>query len=113
MRLRTPFRAAKASAKGDDSALARRIAIRTESQDPASGPALASYLIDEIGPTLATLGFEGGIHANPQAHDPPFGPLLIGHCINRLILSDIKLVLLEALPPETPVTVLQQLGTAA
>jgi tetrapyrrole methylase family protein/MazG family protein len=38
------------------------------------------------------------------------GPLLIGHCINRLILSDIKLVLLETLPPDTPVTVLQQLG---
>jgi tetrapyrrole methylase family protein/MazG family protein len=38
------------------------------------------------------------------------GPLLIGHCINRLVLSDIKLVLLEALPPDAPVTVLQGLG---
>lgn len=38
------------------------------------------------------------------------GPLLIGHCINRLVLSDIKLVLLEALPPDAPITVLQQLG---
>ncbi len=38
------------------------------------------------------------------------GPLLIGHCINRLVLSDIKLVLLDALPADAPVTVLQRLG---
>lgn len=38
------------------------------------------------------------------------GPLLIGHCINQLVLSDIKLVLLETLPPDAPVTVLQRLG---
>jgi tetrapyrrole methylase family protein/MazG family protein len=41
------------------------------------------------------------------------GPLLIGHCINRLVLSDIKLVLLEALPPETPVTVLRSRRSTA
>jgi len=39
-----------------------------------------------------------------------YGPLLIGHCINQLVLSDIKLVLLETLPPDAPVTVLQRLG---
>ncbi|MGZ6968477.1 MAG: nucleoside triphosphate pyrophosphohydrolase [Acidimicrobiia bacterium] len=38
------------------------------------------------------------------------GPLLIGHCINQMVLSDIKLVLLETLPPDAPVTVLQRLG---
>ncbi len=38
------------------------------------------------------------------------GPLLIGHCINQMVLSDIKLVLLEALPPDASVTVLQRLG---
>ena len=38
------------------------------------------------------------------------GPLLVGHCINRLLLSDVKLVLLEGLAPDTPVTVLQRLG---
>ncbi len=38
------------------------------------------------------------------------GPMLIGHCINRMVLSDIKLVLLEALPADTPVFVLQRLG---
>jgi len=54
--------------------LARRVAIRTESQDAASGPALQSYLVDEIGPTLAALGFTFTIHANPE---PPYGPLLM------------------------------------
>jgi tetrapyrrole methylase family protein/MazG family protein len=38
------------------------------------------------------------------------GPLLIGHCISRLVLSDVKLVLLDSLPPDAPVTVLQGLG---
>ena len=55
--------------------LARRVACRTESQDPASGPALASYLADEIGPALAALGFTFAVHPNPE---PAFGPLLIG-----------------------------------
>lgn len=54
--------------------LARRVAIRTESQDAGSGPALQSYLADEIGPTLAALGFGFTIHANPE---PRHGPLLI------------------------------------
>jgi acetylornithine deacetylase/succinyl-diaminopimelate desuccinylase-like protein len=56
--------------------LARRVAIRTESQDPASGPALASYLADEIGPSLAALGFTFALHANPE---PASGPFLIAH----------------------------------
>ena len=55
--------------------LARRVAIRTESQDAASGPALQSYLADEIAPTLSALGFACRIHANPE---PAFGPFLIG-----------------------------------
>ena len=38
------------------------------------------------------------------------GPILIGHCINPLVMSDLKLVLLDALPAETPVVVLQRLG---
>jgi acetylornithine deacetylase/succinyl-diaminopimelate desuccinylase-like protein len=54
--------------------LARRVAIRTESQDPQSGPALHSYLADEIGPALAALGFRFDIHANPE---PAYGPFLI------------------------------------
>jgi acetylornithine deacetylase/succinyl-diaminopimelate desuccinylase-like protein len=54
--------------------LARRVAIRTESQDPASAPALHAYLADELVPTLAALGFTSTIHDNPE---PPYGPLLI------------------------------------
>jgi len=54
--------------------LARRVAIRTESQDAASGPALQSYLADEIGPSLAALGFTFTIHPNPE---PRYGPLLV------------------------------------
>lgn len=38
------------------------------------------------------------------------GALLIGHCINALVMSDLKLVLLDALPADTPVVVLQRLG---
>ena len=58
--------------------LARRVAIRTESQDPASGPALYGYLADEMVPTLAALGFTPSIHPNP---DPDYGPLLIARRI--------------------------------
>ena len=56
--------------------LARRVAIRTESQDAASGPALRSYLVDEIGPALEALGCSFEVHANPE---PASGPLLIAH----------------------------------
>lgn len=38
------------------------------------------------------------------------GPMLIAHCISRLVLGDVKLALLEAVAPDTPVTVLQRLG---
>jgi tetrapyrrole methylase family protein / MazG family protein len=40
----------------------------------------------------------------------PSGPLLISHCHSKLVLSDVKLALLERLSPEAPVTVLQRLG---
>ncbi len=64
--------------------LARRVAIRTESQDPASAPALMGYLADEIGPSLAQLGFELRLHANPEPREPPHGPLLTSfHGANR------------------------------
>ena len=54
--------------------LARRVAIRTESQDPASGPALRAYLTDELAPSLGALGFTSSLFENPVQ---PFGPLLI------------------------------------
>jgi acetylornithine deacetylase/succinyl-diaminopimelate desuccinylase-like protein len=54
--------------------LARRVAIRTESQDPSSGPALRAYLADELAPSLGALGFTSSLFDNPVQ---PFGPLLI------------------------------------
>jgi tetrapyrrole methylase family protein/MazG family protein len=38
------------------------------------------------------------------------GALLIAQCDTRLVVSDVKLVLLEVLPADAPVTVLQHLG---
>jgi tetrapyrrole methylase family protein / MazG family protein len=38
------------------------------------------------------------------------GPVLIAQCDTRLLFSDVKLVLLEVLPADAPVTVLQHLG---
>jgi tetrapyrrole methylase family protein/MazG family protein len=40
----------------------------------------------------------------------PAGPLLVSHCHSRLVLSDVKLALLERLSGEAPVTVLARLG---
>ena len=40
------------------------------------------------------------------------GPLLIAQCDTALVLSDVKLALLDVVPAEHPVTVLQQLGLA-
>jgi acetylornithine deacetylase/succinyl-diaminopimelate desuccinylase-like protein len=52
--------------------LARRVAIRSESQDPASRGFLDAYLADEIGPTLAKLGYDWEIAANPTGRGGPF-----------------------------------------
>ena len=54
------------------SALARRIAFRTESQNPERAPELRAYLTGEIGPTLAALGFSWTIWDNPAPARPPF-----------------------------------------
>ena len=40
------------------SELARRVAFRTESQEPACRPELRRYLEDEMAPSLGRLGFE-------------------------------------------------------
>jgi len=53
-------------------ALSRRVAYRTESQDPDRGAELRAYLADEIGPSLAALGFSWTIWDNPVAGKPPF-----------------------------------------
>jgi acetylornithine deacetylase/succinyl-diaminopimelate desuccinylase-like protein len=54
--------------------LARRVAFRTESQDPAAGPRLRAYLVEELQPALRGLGFHGTVHDNPVAGA---GPLLV------------------------------------
>jgi acetylornithine deacetylase/succinyl-diaminopimelate desuccinylase-like protein len=54
--------------------LARRVALRTESQDPGSGPRLRAYLGEELLPSLQALGFDGSVHDNPV---PGAGPLLV------------------------------------
>jgi acetylornithine deacetylase/succinyl-diaminopimelate desuccinylase-like protein len=52
-------------------ALARRVAFRTESQNPERAPELRAYLADEIAPTLARLGFACALWDNPVAGKPP------------------------------------------
>jgi acetylornithine deacetylase/succinyl-diaminopimelate desuccinylase-like protein len=51
--------------------LARRVARRTESQDPQRAAELRAYLADEIAPSLAAMDFDCAIHANPVAGAPP------------------------------------------
>ena len=53
-------------------ALARRVAIPTESQDDARRPELLRYLTDEIAPALVRLGFVTELWENPSTGAPPF-----------------------------------------
>ena len=52
--------------------LARRVAIRSASQEADAAPALQAYLADELVPTLSAIGFESTIHPNPVAGNGPF-----------------------------------------
>ncbi len=52
--------------------LERRVAFRTESQNPARADAMLAYLTEEIAPTLTRLGFTCRIAANPAAERAPF-----------------------------------------
>jgi len=54
-------------------ALARRVAIPTESQEARGAPHLADYLVREIRPTFETLGGQFHIYDNPTAGGPPIG----------------------------------------
>jgi len=49
--------------------LARRVAIASSSQEPERAEALRSYLVDEMAPTLARLGFACRVLDNPRG--PP------------------------------------------
>ena len=52
--------------------LARRVAIPTESQNPARAPDLARYLEEEIAETLERMGFSCRVLPNPSAKYGPF-----------------------------------------
>ncbi|GAB7547752.1 M20 family metallopeptidase [Cupriavidus sp. 8B] len=52
--------------------LRQRVAMRTESQNPASAAILTAYLTDEIGPQLDTLGFTWKLVDNPIPGGGPF-----------------------------------------
>ncbi len=52
--------------------LARRVAVRTESQRADSGPDLARYLGEEIGPAFVRLGFAVETIVNPVPGGGPF-----------------------------------------
>ncbi|MFT5449024.1 MAG: acetylornithine deacetylase/succinyl-diaminopimelate desuccinylase-like protein [Gammaproteobacteria bacterium] len=54
--------------------LARRVAIRSESQNPEAGDEINRYLSDEMMPTLSELGFECHIMDNPL---PGCWPMLL------------------------------------
>ena len=56
--------------------LTRRVAIRSESQDPAQAAALRAYVEDEIRASLDALGFEGQVFDNPL-QGTGCGPFLI------------------------------------
>src|SRR3984957_10305292 len=64
---------ARAHATFDDgrflTALSRRVAIPSTSQEPARAGALRAYLDDEIAPALTPLGFTCRVLDNP--HGPP------------------------------------------
>ena len=65
----------RATSRFDDGtlldALRRRVAVRTESQVRGSAPELERYLTEEIGPSVARLGFEWSVWPNPVAAAPP------------------------------------------
>ncbi len=52
--------------------LARRVAIKTESQNPARGAELSAYLEAEMQPWLERLGFHCSVLANPADMGGPF-----------------------------------------
>ena len=56
----------------------RRVAIRSESQIPASRPHLTTYLRDEIAPALARMGFSTELMDNPVEGG---GPILVAERI--------------------------------
>ena len=50
--------------------LGRRVAYRTESQKPDSGAALRAYLVDDLVPAFAELGFTTRLIESPTGKGP-------------------------------------------
>ena len=71
--------------KGFEHDLARRVAIPTESQNPARAAALEEYLDGELGPVLQVMGFECRSYANPTSG----GPFLIATRIEDASLPTV------------------------
>ena len=66
--------------------LARRVAIRTESQVPESRPYMDVYLQEEIAPAFHRMGFKVDILPNPVAG---VGPILLAERIEDTSLPTI------------------------
>ncbi|MBL8669292.1 MAG: M20 family metallopeptidase [Alphaproteobacteria bacterium] len=66
--------------------LARRVAIKTESQIAASRPHLATYLEGEMAPALAAMGYEVRVLPNPE---PDGGPFLVARRIEDPALPTV------------------------
>ena len=58
-----------------EAVLARRVAVRSTSQDPAFAPELRRYLEEEIAPAAEAMGFAVSVEPNPE---PGGGPILAG-----------------------------------
>ncbi|HTP95325.1 MAG TPA: M20 family metallopeptidase [Burkholderiales bacterium] len=66
--------------------LARRVAFKTESQEPSSRPNLSAYLEQEIGPAFERMGYRVQIFDNPA---PNGGPLLLAERIEDEALPTV------------------------
>jgi acetylornithine deacetylase/succinyl-diaminopimelate desuccinylase-like protein len=70
---------------GFEADLARRVAIRSESQDPRGAPELRRYLVGEMQPTLERLGFRCAVLENPAKA----GPLLFAERMEHPTLPTV------------------------
>ena len=61
--------------------LNRRVAYRTESQNPSSGAALRAYLVDELQPAFSQLDFSTGLIESPDRQ----GALICSRNIARML----------------------------
>ena len=66
--------------------LARRVACPTESQNPERQAELRVYLDEQIAPSLAVIGFDSRVFANPVQGA---GPMLIGERIEAAHLPTV------------------------